>query len=70
MATTLRQVLTYFENTPNPPPLPFIARELNLPPERLAGMVRYWVNRGRIVDNSYQVTCTSCDCKGACPLIG
>ena len=69
-SSTLRQVLTIFEQADDALSLVHIARELEISTARLEGMLQYWVRKGRIreaVDPSSG--CTSCGITGECPFV-
>jgi hypothetical protein len=68
--STLRQVLTIFEQADGALSLAHIARELEISTARLEGMLQYWVRKGRIrevVDLSSG--CPSCGVSGECPFV-
>ncbi|MAT98421.1 MAG: hypothetical protein CL608_14855 [Anaerolineaceae bacterium] len=67
--STLRQVLTIFETAAAPLSLPKIARELDVSPERLEGMIQHWVRRGKIRESSALTECGSCGHGSACPFV-
>jgi hypothetical protein len=67
--STLGQVLTFFEQTDAPLSLAQIARELEVPPARLEGMIQHWVRRGRLREVVAQENCGTCGVKGQCPFI-
>jgi hypothetical protein len=48
MQSKLRQVLTIFETADSPLSLPQIARNLDVTPEHLEGMIQHWVRKGKI----------------------
>lgn len=68
-ASTLRQVLAAFERADAPLPLAQVARDLDLPLERLEGMVEYWVRRGRIRESGATAAALSCARYGSCPYV-
>jgi len=68
--STLRQVLTVFEQADGALSLTHIARELGISSARLEGMLQYWVHKGKIrevVDSTSG--CPSCGIKGECPFV-
>lgn len=67
--STLRQVLTIFETATGPLSLPQIARELDVSPERLDGMIQHWVRKGKIRASSSLTECGSCGHGGACAFV-
>ncbi len=67
--STLRQVLTIFETAVTPLSLPKIAHDLDVSPERLDGMIQYWVRKGKIRQSSTLTECGSCGENGACPFV-
>jgi hypothetical protein len=48
MTTKLREVLKAFEESPGPISLNDMARDLNMAPGMLEGMIDYWVRKGKI----------------------
>jgi hypothetical protein len=67
--STLRQVLTIFETASGSLSLPQIARELEVSPERLDGMIQHWVRKGKIRASSSLTECGRCGHSGACPFV-
>lgn len=67
--STLRQVLSIFENAHQPLSLTQIAHELDMPPERLDMMIEHWVRKGKIRESNAGTTCGSCGHQGACPFV-
>jgi hypothetical protein len=67
--STLRQVLTIFETAAAPLSLPKIARELDVSPEQLEGMIQHWVRKGKIRQSSALTECGSCGHGSACPFV-
>jgi hypothetical protein len=68
--STLRQVLTIFEQADGALSMAHIARELGISTAQLEGMLQYWVRKGRIrevVDSPSG--CSSCGVKGECPFV-
>jgi hypothetical protein len=68
-ASTLRQVLAAFERADAPLALTQIAHDLDLPLERLEGMVEYWVRRGRIRESGTTAAPLSCAKYGSRPYV-
>ncbi|MBN1964293.1 MAG: hypothetical protein JW910_06580 [Anaerolineae bacterium] len=75
MTTMLRQVLTAFEQAHAPLSLTELARQLDVTPAMIEGMIRYWVSKGRLrerIDGTCDMETGSCSCgsgKGGCPYI-
>jgi hypothetical protein len=69
MTTTLRQVLTAFENTHQPRTLSQLARELELPLGMLEGMIDYWVRKGKLRESSAGQGCGTCGGAQGCPFV-
>ncbi|MBP8973830.1 MAG: helix-turn-helix domain-containing protein [Anaerolineae bacterium] len=69
MPTTLRQVLQAFEETRAPRTLSQLARELDLPPSMLEGMIDHWVRKGRLRETGSGPACTTCGHSAGCPFI-
>lgn len=67
--STLRQVLIIFETAVTPLSLPQIARDLNVSPERLEGMIQHWVRKGKIRQSTALTACGSCGSNGGCPFV-
>jgi len=67
--TTLRQVLQAFEETRTPRTLSQLARELDLPPGMLEGMIDHWVRKGRLRETGSGPACTTCGHSAGCPFI-
>ncbi|GJM40855.1 MAG: hypothetical protein DHS20C20_11370 [Ardenticatenaceae bacterium] len=67
--STLRQVLTIFETAVTPLSLPQIARDLNVSPARLEGMIQHWVRKGKIRQSTALSECGSCGENGGCPFV-
>jgi hypothetical protein len=64
----LRRVLEVFERAGSPIALGQVARELDLPDERLEGMIEHWIRKGRIRESA-QPDCGSCGVRGRCPFV-
>ncbi len=69
MPTTLRQVLQAFEEARAPRTLSQLARELDLPPGMLEGMIDHWVRKGRLRETGSGPACTTCGRSAGCPFI-
>jgi hypothetical protein len=67
--STLRQVLTVFETADSPLSLSQIARDLDITPDRLEGMIQHWVRKGRIRHSRSLTECGSCGLQGGCPFV-
>ena len=52
MTTTLRTVLTAFEQADRPLSLTQLATDLSVPPAMLEGMIDFWVRKGRLRETS------------------
>ena len=69
MATLLREVLTAFETSRQPRTLNQLARELDMAPGMLEGMLEYWVRKGRLRESSGASMCATCGGAGGCPFV-
>jgi len=70
MASRLREVLNRFGKQSAPVSLNQMAREMQLEPGMLGGMIDYWVRKGKLREvNSGGETCNTCGIKSACPFI-
>ena len=67
--STLRQVLTIFETAVTPLSMPQIARQLDVSPEQLEGMIQHWVRKGKIRENKAATECGSCGHGSSCPFV-
>ena len=63
----LREVLDAFEQT-GPLSLAQLARQLGAEETALEGMLRFWVNKGRLREVNSQ-NCDACDVRQGCPLL-
>lgn len=63
----LRQVLTAFETCCQPRTLTQLARELDVSPGLLEGMIDYWVRKGRLRERTGPGACGSCGGAAGCP---
>ena len=68
MASKLRQVLTLFEESDRLLSLREMARQLDVEPSVLDGMIGYWVQKGRLREVS-DVECGTCAIQHGCPLM-
>jgi hypothetical protein len=69
MASTLREVLRAFESARGPLSLNDIARDLDITPGMLDGMIDYWVRKGKIrpaVSGPSCAACSSCASAKSC----
>jgi hypothetical protein len=69
MQSKLRQVLTIFETADSPLSLPQIARNLDVTPEHLEGMIQHWVRKGKIRPSGALTDCGTCGQQGGCPFV-
>lgn len=70
MASQLRAVLDRFDQQTAPVSLRQMAREMDLEPGVLDGMIAYWVRKGRLREvTSSGEACHTCGVKGACPFV-
>ncbi len=70
MTTTLRTVLTAFEQADRPLSLTQLATDLSVPPAMLEGMIDFWVRKGRLRETSaVENVCASCGHGNSCPLV-
>jgi len=67
--TTLRRLLTVFEESSGALTVQSLAAQLELRPERVESMVDFWVNKGRIRVSITPSDCGSCSSQGDCPYI-
>jgi hypothetical protein len=66
--STLGQVLAAFEDNSKPKTLVQIARQLDVSPARLEGMIQYWVRKGRLREVLSFSDCGTCGRgPGDCP---
>ena len=67
--STLRQVLTTFEQGGSRS-LSQIARDLDVSPARLEGMIQYWVRKGKIRETVSYTECGTCGHDAnSCPFV-
>ncbi len=70
MASVLKQVLQHFENRAGAVSLAQMARDLNVDPATLEGMIDYWVRRGRLRASGGPVqACSACGVRSGCPFV-
>lgn len=75
MTTTLRQVLTAFEQASQPLSLNQLAHRLNVTPSMVDSMIQHWVRKGKLrvhTDDSCEMASPACSCgsgPGGCPYI-
>lgn len=76
MTTTLRQVLTAFEQADAPLSLADLARRLDVSPEMVENMIHYWVRKGKLRESTDtactpgESACASCGIgKNGCPFV-
>jgi hypothetical protein len=66
MATMLRDVLRVFETTQGPLSINEMARDLDITPGMLDGMIDYWVRKGKIRACGTESACHSCSHGKSC----
>jgi hypothetical protein len=66
MTTTLREVLNAFETAGEPLSLAQMARDLELPPGMLEGMIMHWVRKGKIREVGGGSACEVCGSAKSC----
>jgi|GEM_PF-336025 len=69
MTTTLRQVLTVFEQASVPLSLGQVARELGVERGALEGMIDHWVRKGKLRTVSDGQLCSACGGARGCPFV-
>lgn len=69
MTTTLRAVLTAFENAQSPLSLNELAAQLQITPGLLDGMLTHWVRKGKLREVSSAHQCGSCGGAEGCPFM-
>ena len=67
--STLGKILTIFEEARNPLSIRAVARELEISPARLEGMIQYWVGKGRIRVAVLPKECGTCGKNEHCPFV-
>ena len=65
----LRQVLQAFEDADHPRTVAQLARELDIAPGLLDGMLAYWVRKGRLRESRSTPACTTCGGAAGCPFV-
>jgi hypothetical protein len=71
MASVLKQVLDHFEDRAGAVSLAQMARELDIEPATLQGMIDYWVRRGRLRASGGAVqACSACGIRSGCAFVG
>lgn len=70
MASQLQKVLDRFAKHDIPRSLKGMARELDIDPGVLDGMIAYWVRKGKLREVSVNGEgCTTCGIKNGCPFV-
>lgn len=69
MASQLRQVLYAFEDAKAPYTLNQLARQLDMTPGMLDGMIHYWVRKGKLRPVHTSMACNACGSSSQCPFI-
>lgn len=69
MASQLREVLYAFENAKAPYTLNQLARQLDISPGMLDGMIDYWVRKGKLRPVHTTMACNACGSSSHCPFI-
>ncbi len=69
VVSTLGKILTIFEEARNPLSIRAVARELEISPARLEGMIQYWVGKGRIREAVLPYECSACGKNERCPFV-
>lgn len=70
MTSTLRAVLTAFEQSKAPLSLAQLAADLSVPPAILEGMIDFWVRKGRLQETgTVGSACAACGHGKSCPLV-
>lgn len=67
--STLSKLLSLFENSSGAMSVNSLARELEISPERVEGLIDFWVRKGKITSSSSLKECGNCSTKGDCPFI-
>ena len=67
--TKLRKLITIFEDNTEPLSIHCLAKELDITPERVEGLVDFWVRKGRIKPSVGGSNCGSCGVIGDCPFV-
>ncbi len=66
--SSLRRLIDLLESSRGMLSIQDLARELDLSPGRVEGMVEFWIRKGRIQIVSGQPDCAACGIKGECSL--
>lgn len=69
MTSLLQQVLQTIEQADEPYTLTQLARELDLSPAMLEGMLVYWVRKGRLRETTSSPACAACSLGAGCPFV-
>ena len=69
MTSVLRQVLQMFERADAPLSVRQMARELDMTPAMLEGMLAYWVRKGKLRRVQPGQACGTCGKAARCPLV-
>jgi hypothetical protein len=69
MTTMLRTVLNAFEHADRPRTVNQLARDLDIAPGMLEGMLAYWVRKGRLREANADLPCGSCGGADGCPFM-
>lgn len=69
MPSKLRQVLNAFEDAERPCTLAQLARDLDMSPGMLEGMIDHWVRRGKLRPVHGANACNTCGGASGCPFI-
>lgn len=69
MTTTLRTVLSAFEDARAPLSLRELAAQLDVAPGMLEGMLAHWVRKGKLREVSSASQCGSCGGANGCPFM-
>lgn len=69
MTTLLRQVLHAFEDARETRTLAQLARELDIAPGMLEGLIAYWVRKGRLRESGSGPACNTCGRAEGCPFV-
>lgn len=69
MAATLRDVLNAFDNHTGACSVTQMARELEMPRDRLESMLEFWVRKGELREVRLGSDCGSCGIKSECPFV-
>lgn len=68
--SVLKQVLHYFDHRTGPASLSQMARDLDLDPATLDGMLTHWVRKGKLRETgANQAACTTCGHGDGCPFV-